>query len=545
MKKTLNGPGAIETLRTKILDFFVPIGASVLSGFLLLWAFPNYNLAWLAWVALVPLFVTIAGRKIALGFLLALISGAIFLVGYFRGNIGAGAYNQLHHVILALCYGPLFALIGLSFNYIAKRSGTTAALFSAPFVFVCLEYVRSNLSFLAMPMGLLAHSQYGYPQIIQIASITGAYGVSFLIVTVNSAIAALVLVVVSNFKVSRSASSIYISRHGLIAIVCTAAVLSILTVSYGQLKTSKPILGEEIKVSVVQGNIEQNKKWNPGYKSYIMSTYAELTLEASRNQPALIIWPEAATQRMISGDRGLHSEVRRIAETAGTSLLLGSSSHQKFKQGKDKKVKFYNAAFFINPVDKGVNQRYDKIRLVPFGEYMPLRGTIPWQWLGLPHVRDYTSGKEFTVFEGPGFRFSGTICWENIFPDLVRQFVKSGAQFIVNITNEAWFGRSAGSQHFVTISVLRAVENRVYVVRCANTGISCFIDPYGRIVNRVKNPKGQDLFVRGVLTDKVIPMKSNTIYTRYGDLIVWVCFAISIGFIVFALVRKNACQDSD
>ena len=125
-----------------------------------------------------------------------------------------------------------------------------------------------------------------------------------------------------------------------------------------------------------------------------------------------------------------------------------------------------------------------------------------------------------------------------------REFVKSGAQFLVNISNEAWFDRSVGPQHYVIASVFRAVENRIYVVRCANTGISCFIDPYGRIVGRVKDENNRDLFVRGVLTETVIPMESRTVYTRYGDWLVWVCVGVSLIFTIVAFLKGNPETDS-
>jgi apolipoprotein N-acyltransferase len=132
-----------------------------------------------------------------------------------------------------------------------------------------------------------------------------------------------------------------------------------------------------------------------------------------------------------------------------------------------------------------------------------------------------------------------TICWENIFPDLVRKFVSNGAQFIINITNEAWFGKTAAPFQFVSMNVFRAVENRVFVVRCANTGVSCFIDPFGRIIERVKDKSGHDIFVRGVLSRSVIPLESNTFYTRYGDWLVWVCMVFSVVFILVALFKKS------
>ena len=230
--------------------------------------------------------------------------------------------------------------------------------------------------------------------------------------------------------------------------------------------------------------------------------------------------------------------MRLIAKDAGTDLLVGSSGHQKFRAGHGQVIKFSNSAFLISPESEAHNQKYDKIHLLPFGEYLPYKEKLPWSWLDVPIVETTLPGKEFTVFQSPNFRFSAPICWENIFPHLPRQFVKNGAQFLVNITNEAWFGRSVGPQHYVISSIFRAVENRIYVVRSANTGISCFIDPYGRVVDRVKDAGGMDIFVRGVLTQTIIPMASKTIYTRYGDWLIWLSYAVSVILIVFAFLRK-------
>jgi len=143
---------------------------------------------------------------------------------------------------------------------------------------------------------------------------------------------------------------------------------------------------------------------------------------------------------------------------------------------------------------------------MPFGEYLPHEDVIPWSWIKAGAIGNYLPGTEYTVFQLPEGRLSVTICWENLFSNLVRQFVKRGAQFIVNITNEAWFGETAAPYQFLSMSVFRAVENRVYVVRCANTGISCFIDPCGRVVDRVKDENGRDIFVRGIVTGSVIPL---------------------------------------
>ena len=232
-------------------------------------------------------------------------------------------------------------------------------------------------------------------------------------------------------------------------------------------------------------------------------------------------------------------EVKQLAEKAATPLLIGSTLHQKFESKRTKKLKFTNSAFLVSPEKDSENQRYDKILLVPFGEYTPLKETIPWSWIGVPKIANYTPGNEFTVFEGPDFRFSVAICWESIYPNIVRHFVKNGAQFIVNITNESFYRLTPALHQFVSMSVFRAVENRVYVVRCANTGISCFIDPYGRIVNRVRDDTGRDIFVRGVLTERVSVGGLETIYTRYGDWLVWLSITVAAFLLLIALIKKN------
>jgi len=155
---------------------------------------------------------------------------------------------------------------------------------------------------------------------------------------------------------------------------------------------------------------------------------------------------------------------------------------------------------------------------------------------------NYLPGKEYTVFKTPFSRFGVTICWENIFPDLVREFVRHGAQFMVNVTNEAWFGPVTAPHQFVAMSVFRAVENRVFLVRCGNTGISCVIDPYGRVGNRVTGADGGSIFVQGFMNDSVVPLDSRTVYNQYGDWFAWVCIAVSIVLLVFGALERRASE---
>jgi apolipoprotein N-acyltransferase len=411
------------------------------------------------------------------------------------------------------------------------------ALFAVPFLWVSLEYARSNMGFMAFPWGLLSHSQYQTLKVIQIASLTGHFGVSFLVAMVNAAVAGLVFALVKEMKQVHHLR-IPVAGRAVAGLSSTAAMLVLGALVYGHMSLSKPIEGKGIKVTVVQGNIEQGKKWDTNHANSIMETYAALSREASKEDPALIVWPEAATPGFVLMGTNLYRQMVTIVKDAEAHFLIGSSEYPKLHNTASELDKMGNTALFFSPEGKVVGQ-YLKIRLLPFGEYLPMKETIPWSYIQIPTIGSHVRGMEFTVFEGPGFSFASTICWETIFPDLVRQFVKRGGQFVVNITNEAWFGKTAAPHQFVSMNVFRAVENRVYLVRCANTGVSCFIDPYGRIVDRIRDASGEDLFVRGILTGEVVPLDTKTFYTRYGDWFAWLCTLCSLGFLSVAFLRKK------
>lgn len=514
------------------------ICAAIISGLLLGAAFPSYNFSFLAWIALVPLFLIFPRVRPIYGFLVSFVFGVVFYTCVFYWMFDLPKYSVLHHAILGIYLCPLLGIFGAFFCFSARRCGLTAALFSAPFIWVTFEYARSNLSFLSLPWGLLAHSQYQHPLLIQAANITGVYGISFLIVLVNSGITAILHPLLHNIKSNASTTDVLLSQRAKRAVAGAAAIAVLVNIAYGFAVTAKPLVGQSLKISVLQGNIAQSKKWDPKYASFIMQTYTDLTQKASKEKPALIVWPETSTPRSITENYGLYRRVKEIAKEAGSPLILGSSERQKTQPKDPSARKHLNSAFLIHskPVKEKI-QRYDKIRLLPFGEYMPYEETIPWSYLQIPNNSGFVPGKEYTVFRLPSFSFSVTICWENIFSEIARQFVNEGAQFIVNITNEAWFGKTATPYQFLSMSVFRAVENKIFVVRCGNTGISCIIDPYGKIVSRLKNNSGQDLFVRGVLTGSVVLSELETFYTKFGNIFVYINLMLSAVFLLFPLFK--------
>ena len=519
----------------KLATMTLHITAAAGSGILLAAGFPGTDLSFAVWIGFVPLVLAIVNLRPGYGYLLSHMTGMVFIACVFDWILVVPGYTWLHHSLLVVYLGSYFGVLGLLFCFISRRSGPLTALIAAPFIWVALEYMRSSFIFLALPWGLLAHTQYRMPPVIQIASLTGAWGVSFLIVMVNSAVAGLVLSFRKIIKDKERPTA-----AALIALPCIALAMTAFTLIYGFLICSEPIEGKSYKLALVQGNIEQGKKWDHKYAKSIMEIYTRLTFEAAKSEPAMIVWPEAATPRAIFQDARLYRDILLLAKSTGTPLLLGSTHPQKFKRAGAKDLKFANSAFLVPPDLKGpINQKYDKIRLFPFGEYLPYNNIIPWSSINVPELTNYQPGKNYTVFENKPLRFSVTICWENLFPDLVRQFVKNGAEFMVNITNEAWFGKSTAPYQFLSMGVFRAVENRVYVIRCANTGISCFIDPKGYVVSRVMDDKGSDVFVRGVLTDTVIPLDYKTVYTLYGDWFVWLCVAGSLIFLFLAFFHRK------
>lgn len=526
---------------------FPSIVAPVLSSTLLALAFPDYNLSVIVYIGLMPMLFELLRRKPVDAFFSAYLFGILYFAIVFTWMFTVPKYVFIHHAFLAFYLGLYIGAFGLAFNLIARAYGGPIALLSAPAIWVMSEFVRANMGFLSHPGAFLAHSQYENIRLIQFASITGVYGISFAIVLVNAALLSVILnwVPKGMFKSSQT----YIRKSGrstvVLVTICCTVILAML--AYGNSVLRNPLQGREYQVALIQANIEQDRKWDAKYARSIMKTYKEMTLQAAVQAPDLIIWPEAATPGAITQNKRLLKYVSDIAREADNNLLIGSTSHNKYEGANDQKeVKYSNSAFLIHPRETASKlQRYDKIHLLPFGEYLPKNSIIPWHLIRVPSLDSFIAGDKYVVFELPPFKFSTIICWEGIFPGMARHFVKNGAQFLVNISNEGWFGESAGPYHFLIMSLFRAVENRTYLVRCANTGVSCVIDPFGRIVSKIQNSTGKDIFVQGILMETIVPAQNQTIYTRVGDVFAVACSMICaalIGAVILKTVNRNQRQ---
>ena len=527
-------------MRRKNVSLLFPVFASVLSGVLLFLAFPSYDQGWLSWVALIPLFIAISGKSPVQGFFLSFVCSVVYFGVFFRWSFEIPGYRFFHHVLLDVYLGLFLGIFGWTFNFISRRLSVTSALLAAPFIWVSLEYIRSNLGFLSLPWPIFAYSQYQYLPAIQVASITGAYGVSFLLVLVNSTITFGLFALVQNPGWHRSIGFNIPSKRSVCLIILSTAVLMILTLTYGWTTLSRQQTGKNIKVSVVQGNIDRKKRANPRkHAKFIMQRHIDLTRKASKEQPDLIIWPEAATPGYVLKNKNLHQQLISLIRETKTYFLIGSAEYSKFLKNPSDHGKVGNTALFLSPKGKLLGQ-YLKIILIPFGEYIPYNGIVPWPDFIVPKGQGYfdMAGKELTVFELNDVRFGVIICWETAFSELFRGFVKKGADFMVNIVNEGWFGKTGAPYQFLTICVFRAIENRVPLVRATNTGVSCFIDPYGRITDRVSN-NGKDIFVEGYLTRELSASGANTFYTIYGDILVYLSFLTTAFFILVAGLKPK------
>ncbi len=497
---------------------------AALSGILLAVAFPVLNLHLLAWVALLPLFLALRGQSVRNGFWLGGVAGIVYFAGtvywvtnsvHFYGGIPIIPASLI--TLLLCAYMALYpAVFGAAVVHIRKNHPSLFFV-AAPALWTTLELARTY-AFSGFPWSLLGYSQYLALPVVQIADITGVYGVSFLIVLVNAALA--------EFIRDRK------NYPGLL--VALAVMLFVL--GYGYMKLRLPEQGAGIKVSVAQGNIEQDKKWDPAFQEETLAIYRRLTREALKEHPDLVIWPETAVPFYFGGvaptDQALTADLGAFVKQSRVPLLFGSATYEV---KPNRQIIGRNSAFLLS-ADGQVEATYHKLHLVPFGEYVPLKKVLFFVEKMVQAIGDFQAGDDYVVMRVPYGRtetkLSVVICYEIIFPDLVRRFVDKGANVITTITNDAWFGKTAAPYQHFSMAVLRAVENRVPVARAANTGISGFIDAQGHILAE------SEIFIQTQLTHTLVPGTEKTFYTRHGDVFSYLCVLASLILLSWAPKKK-------
>jgi apolipoprotein N-acyltransferase len=374
------------------------------------------------------------------------------------------------------------------------------------------------------PWSSLGYSQHNFLSLIQISDITGVYGISFLLVAVNGAIADFFLM-----KIKKRDRPLYSAVPTISGLIFLSLIL-IFCFFYGTYKLSQQKNGPIVKVSVIQGNIEQDKKWEPLYQKEVVDTYKELSLMASKNNPDLIVWPETAVPFYFGKDLFWTSYLLNFQRNLNSYLLFGSVLVKEKKE--DNSSLFYTNSAVLLDKNGNISYVYDKIHLVPFGEYVPLRNLLFFIEKITYGIGDYTSGQNYVSAVTPFGNFGTLICYEIIFPGLVRKFFVKEGDFIVTITNDAWFGDTPGPYQHFSMAVFRAIENRKPVIRAANTGISGFIDSSGRVISH------SNLFEKSILTETIKTDRSKTFYTRYGDLFSYLCFVCVVLIIINGKKRR-------
>ncbi|MGA6926355.1 MAG: apolipoprotein N-acyltransferase [Desulfosarcina sp.] len=493
----------------------------ILGGLALTASFPKMGVSGLAWIALVPLLIALRGLTPAEAFRTGMVFGLIHYV------------TLLYWVVLTMHnYGYLpwwqsFALLILLAAYLALYPGLFAwmvirlcrtpahLILLAPVLWVALEYIRGFM-LTGFPWGLVGYSQFNRLNIIQISDMFGVYGISFLVVLVNAAGYVLLLFAAQKKWIAHQAR-----RRDAVMAVGLPLFLIGLTLIYADTRIQavdrSAAQAGSIRVAIVQGNIDQARKWDPAFQIATTRKYVDLTLSDPARDAELVVWPETATPFYFGASPKLTRLVSDAVRQAKVHLLVGSPS----VEGDAQRHTYYNSAYLVGP-DGRATGRYDKVHLVPFGEYVPLKRLLSFVGKMVAQVGDFSSGEKGRTLAWGANRppLGVQICFEVIFPGLSRSLVKNGAGVLVNLTNDAWFGKSAAAAQHFSMTVFRAVENRRSLVRCANTGISGFVDPAGRIVERT------DLFEDAVVVRDVTALTGTTVYTQIGDLLPLACLLV-------------------
>tara|TARA_B100001250_G_scaffold165132_1_gene142121 strand:+ start:4375 stop:5925 length:1551 start_codon:yes stop_codon:yes gene_type:complete len=500
---------------------------SIITGILLTLSFPGPPIAFLQWVyhpylaycALIPLLYSLTQCNSRKAFHLGWVAGIIhnLLSLYWVAYTQGGGPAVVGGTFLLAFYLGLFTAVWAWIYNKAYQRWNSLSLGLAPILWATIEYALS-LGELGFPWLLLGHGHAGQIQFVQFAAFTGVYGVSFWIVAIN----ALILGCVYSETRDR--------RYWIGATIISFVVPWLYSNS---VINSDESSGESIRVALIQPNQRLEEKWGPNGLENSLTKLQGLSLNIISEKPEIIIWPETALPCYLQHSAYCQNRIREFVNTTNVPLLTGASHYESSTKRP------FNSAFFIKPNSSDLPS-YAKMHLVPFGERTPYRDVIPFlgsidwtKWTGDLGPAEFSPGVERKLFDHPKGKLGTLICFESVFPDLVRRHVLSGAQALINITNDSWFGFSAGPYQHALLNAMRAIENRVAIARSATTGQSLFIDRFGR------QSKQSDLFVETSIIGEIQLERSGSFYTRQGDLFAWIC-SLTTAIILITLYRNRA-----
>jgi apolipoprotein N-acyltransferase len=484
---------------------------ALLSGILLFLSFPKFGLGIIAWIAFVPLFIALRNvvsmrRALFLGWITGLTAcvGILYWISYVIVNYGnLPLYLGITLMLMLAGYLSIyFALFATGIVYLRKK---VPLYLVAPVLWVCLEYAKSKL-FTGFPWENLGYSQFHNIYFIQIADIAGVFGLSFLIILLN----------VAFFEIIAEKS-----KKSLI-LATTVLLLWSGVYGYGVLRINQidKALKQapEMNVSLIQGNIDQSIKWNANFQKETINIYEELSLRHPAANGGLMVWPETAVPFNFQDEDKLQHQVKDLPVKTNSWFIFGSMSYAMGNENTD----YYNSAYLLSP-QGDIRGKYDKVHLVPYGEYVPLRTLFPFISSLAAGIGDFAEGKGFYPLTMGDRKVGVMICYEGILPEAARMYKNAAAELLVNITNDAWFGTTSAPYQHLSMTIFRAVETRLYLVRAANTGISAIVDPTGKVIAQT------EIFKRDEIHGRVKFIMLPTFYAIYGDLLVgasFICLAV-------------------
>ena len=506
---------------------------AAISGVLQVVILPRPDLNFFCWIAVLPLLLALVQAKVPVRAYVPASPGEGFLLGYITGLIWSfGAcywiYDVMHNygglqgavaagvvVLFSLAMALSWAIFGLVMALLAGSRLRDKAILLAPFVWVATEMLRGfPFNFRWEPLGTVLVNNI---PLSRLATVTGVYGLSFEIVAVNVAFAAALLV-----------------RGRRRTVLLATCIVSVGALESGNL-LQPPRLPANGTARLIQADIPilTGEQWSQGYFDRTIKDLADLSVpqpgQADPTQPPvdLIVWPESPAPFFMTDPR-FRLAVSDVARRAHATVVVGSLGVPTPPQGDE----LYNSAAIVAP-DGTWGARYDKIHLVPFGEYVPFKQLLGFASSLTHEVGDFIPGSARNVLRADDVAVGAFICYESVFPDEIRQFAANGAQVFVNISNDEWFGDTAAPWQHLQQARMRAIEDRRWLLRSTNSGITAVIDPFGRVLDTA--PRNQRTYID--VPYSVEPR--TTFYTRHGNWFVWLCGIISVVAIVlrFSLWR--------
>jgi apolipoprotein N-acyltransferase len=528
-----------------------PRGAcwSALAGLVLALSYPHADLWGLGFVALTPFLLALERADTAGALRNGYACGIVFfstLLYWVAGVVAA--YGGLPWFVailvlalLVLYLATYFAIFALVIAASWRRFGPLALL-SAPVVWVGCELVRGR-ALTGFPWGLLGYSQAANLPLLQASALGGIYAVSFLVMAVTAGLALIRIAARRGPGTAGPARRRTLAAGLALMLASLAAHLGGAVAIRARTEGDEP---ERVLVAAIQANVAQESKWDAAQEERILSDLDRLTRQAARSGARIIVWPESSSplsvhlpMRVREGapleireNRDYTDRLSRLALELEASLIVGSVDY-RVEGGRPEAL---NCGVSVAP-DGALGPSYCKTHLVPFGEYVPLGRMLFFvNRLVGGAIAGFAGGTRLDPLPTPAGPAATFICYEAIFPDLVRRIAAPGSAFLVNITNDAWFGRTAAPHQHLAMAAVRAVENRRYLLRAANTGVSAIVDPHGRIVSRTR------LGETAVLVGTIETRSGTTPYARAGDLFAWGCAILTLLHAV-ALPATGARQD--